>query len=143
MFPATLSVYSHIRGPVFESGLCDPLPINEDKMELIHHQRVMCKITETKNKIVCRFTNNCTLITDKDLSDDIHVCLSFNADNRAFFRLNKFNKFNKSVKRSLFDGPGEQMTLKSFEVGKEPFSERELLYRHPIVRDLLLRQIMK
>jgi len=141
MFRATLSVYSHIRGPVFESGLCDPLPTNEDSMELIHHQRVMCKITETKDKLKCRFMNNCTLITDKDLSDDIHVCLSFeaNTNNRAFFRL---NKFKNSVKRSLFDG-GEQITLKSFEVGKESFSDRELFYRHPIVRDLLLRQITK
>ena len=139
MFPATLSVYSHIRGPVFESGLCDPLPINEDKMELIHHQRVMCKITETKNKIVCRFTNNCTLITDKDLSDDIHVCLSFNADNRAFFRL---NKFKHSVKNSYFLG-GEQITLKSFEVLKDLPLTGDMIYRHPIVRDLLMRQITK
>jgi hypothetical protein len=51
MFRATLSMYSHIRGPVFESGLCDPLPTNEDSMELIHHQRVMCKITETKDVV--------------------------------------------------------------------------------------------
>lgn len=90
MFRATLSVYSHIRQPVFESGLCDPLPTNENKMDLIHHQRVMCNITETKNKLKCRFMNNCTLITDKDLSDDIHVCLSFDTNIRAFFRLNIF-----------------------------------------------------
>jgi len=124
-------------------------PIDFEK-DLIHHQRVMCRIKDTKNMITCSFVEPLTFL-DESL-DDINVRIVFyvkdykptNVLETVFFRINKFSHSKKTIPVRWCKSM-HKITIKSFKVAKQPEYEQSEVhrreyqhYRHHIVRDALL-----